>query len=63
MLMLFSLIPTIFNIETDLCIEPDASADCAMQKVQNMAKIIIRLINDGKKIPFFSLPLPLQCFI
>lgn len=33
----------------DLCIEPDASADCAIQKVQNMAQIITRLINDGHK--------------
>jgi epithelial splicing regulatory protein 1/2 len=42
-------IQTIEDIINYLSIEADASADCAMQKVQNMAKIIIRLINDGHK--------------
>jgi len=42
-------IQTIEDMINYLCIEADASADCAMQKVQNMAKIIIRLINDGHK--------------
>ena len=32
-----------------LCLEPDASADPVMQTLQNMANVILRLINDGHK--------------
>jgi len=40
-------IQTIEDIIHYLSIEGDASADCAIQKIQNMAQVIIRLINDG----------------
>ncbi|CAG2104484.1 unnamed protein product [Medioppia subpectinata] len=39
-------IQTIEDAINYLSIEGDASADCAVQKVQNMAQIIIRLITD-----------------
>lgn len=41
-------INSIQDMTNYLCMEPDASADSAIQKVQDMAKIIIRLINDGQ---------------
>ncbi|CAG2159392.1 unnamed protein product [Oppiella nova] len=44
-------IQTIDDIINYLCIEGDASADCAVQKVQNMAQIIIRLITDEVQNP------------
>ena len=44
-------INSIQDMTNYLCMEPDASADSAIQKVQDMAKIIIRLINDGQSRP------------
>ncbi|KAI1297261.1 Epithelial splicing regulatory protein 2 [Halotydeus destructor] len=42
-------IQSIDDMISYLCIEADGSADCAIRKVQNMAKVILRLINDGHK--------------
>lgn len=41
-----------------LGLEPDGSAESAMQTVQNMAKVITRLVNDGKFVQLPRLPPP-----
>ncbi|XP_074603955.1 uncharacterized protein LOC141857360 [Brevipalpus obovatus] len=42
-------IRTVEEILNYLTIEPDGSADCVIRKLQNISKILIRLITDGHK--------------